>query len=750
MKKFLYIFLLVPFLAQSQNPVPYKGAGVLYFTDSTEMQQYVPLNSTGSELAILRQNSTTTNPHENRIFQYKGPTLKWVELLPGSGANGGTVFRTSNVTPTTANTFPTGVAYKKDDMILYLRNGSVGFRNSGNTAWTKTTSDNGFNVPNSLRVTVPSTPPYWTPNLNQGNRMYIPAAGDVQVAVPDSIIYQSVGEIFVFEITNTTEDTIRVNFSSIAFKNKAQGSIGEPVDSIILSPSESFLIPFEVVNLGEVIALQTLADWNRNWAYNYVNAALDTIGVDTTNIANTWFVNKNGVDATATEGNIFKQAKSPFYTAFYAGVGKSKITYRGTYQAGVMPAFSTTNYKSHGLAAKDSTVFNIDAGTFLTAATNYTNQYPIASDVGGTTFASDSARVFSLLGFPNIKLSTNSTSSPKIPIGFYNANSKVQLQLNSLENLGGGRNWGLQLGCGSVNLDINKIEVSGGISLSVYGPSSTPAVYGVARVFKANIGEAITDGRSDPYGSIRFQPPTPDTSGSYSIYVQKLWNRGAISRNGSFAIAGSMFKTSFFAKFENILSSRAGTKANGYTSGIANSNGEVVVVGEQYIRGSNMTINVGDIITPNVFWAITAADSLTLDSSTLTINITKGLFSSSAPFELTNLVLRNGSRMIINCEDCKCSGGTQSAFWVWGNYMDATSEIVIRGKYRVNGANAVLNTRNNVTLENCTFVNDGTVASIQSDAATSITVKSAYTNSTIIDSDVTETVTPVIRNSNVK
>jgi hypothetical protein len=180
-------------------------------------------------------------------------------------ANLGTsnVFRTNSVTPTLANIQPTGVTPVANNPIFLLKNGSTGYYNG--SSWVKMTSDNGFNVPYSLKETVTGGPLY-TSNLNRGNRFYVEAGADgAFFGVPDSLNQQSPGEIFVFEVYNSTgSDTINITFDEGAFRNKAERSISETMGAVPVYPGESVMIPFEVVLYGELIFLQTLADWNRS------------------------------------------------------------------------------------------------------------------------------------------------------------------------------------------------------------------------------------------------------------------------------------------------------------------------------------------------------------------------------------------------------------------------------------------------------------------------------------------------------
>lgn len=277
MKKIFYlIFFLLPFFLAAQNPVPYKGTGYIYFTDSTIMQTYVPLNATGSERAILRSNSTSANPHENREFAYEGPVLKWVEQLPGSGGtsgDGGTVFRTNSVTPTSANVFPLGVPWTTNDRLDMLRNGSFAYWSG--SAWIKNSMDNGFNVPNSLRVTATQDTTSYTPNLNKGNRFYFAIdPGVANIQTPDSLDYQGDGEIFVYQLQNVGGDTCIVVFENTTYREIPPGaSVAAALDTFILASGEQMYLNFQVTTLGEILVLQVMSSPNREWVNQEIAAA---------------------------------------------------------------------------------------------------------------------------------------------------------------------------------------------------------------------------------------------------------------------------------------------------------------------------------------------------------------------------------------------------------------------------------------------------------------------------------------------
>jgi len=274
MKKilFLLLFCITAFFSIGQTQPNY-GAGDIYFSDSVAMQAYVPSNS-GSKEAILRRSST-----ENRIFQYKGTSLKWVELIGATGAGGGTVFRTNSVTPTAANVFPLGIAWMTNDRLDMLRNGSMAYWSG--SSWIKNSMDNGFNVPNSLRVTATQDTTSYTPNLNKGNRHYFAIdPGVANIQTPDSLNYQGDGEIFVYQLQNVGGDTAIVVFENTTYREIPPGtSVAAALDTFILASGEQMYLNFQVTTLGEILVLQVMSSPNREWVAQEIAAAGDGNGI---------------------------------------------------------------------------------------------------------------------------------------------------------------------------------------------------------------------------------------------------------------------------------------------------------------------------------------------------------------------------------------------------------------------------------------------------------------------------------------
>ena len=152
----------------------------------------------------------------------------------------------------------------------------------------------------------------------------------------------------------------------------------------------------------------------------------------------------------------------------------------------------------------------------------------------------------------------------------------------------------------------------------------------------------------------------------------------------------------------------------------------------------------------NTFYATYISDFFTLNNTIFHVKIKRGDFHSSAPFIIRNLKLNNYSKFIIECEDCVC-WRAQSAFWIFDNNVDETSIIEIRGKYTCGEGAPVINTRNDIVLNNCTLivgnVNDYAVTT---DVAPKVVCKDAYTNSMQQDGNVTELVDPLFRDPEVK
>lgn len=471
---------------------------------------------------------------------------------------------------------------------------------------------------------------------------------------------------------------------------------------------------------------------------------LPSLSIDitpTTSISHNWFVNPSGTNATSVEGNIFKQALSPFYVAgTTAHAGDVINVRRGTYQAGISPAFNATNPVLHGLSKIDSLYYNFDRGALLTAATNYTQSFTIATDLdNSTSFTSSAKRILSIMGYPSIKLSSTNTSV-KAPFGFYNTASEVYLQLGKIENLGGGRNWGAQFGNRKVYADIEEIEVSGGYVIGVAGAYSASGGYprtGQNRDYDIHVKRAIAGAgnASDYFGAVRYQTDTYDSLSNIKIRVDNITLANA-TRLGFLMLQTSASKKSNFSfSFGNIVQLGSALTTNTYTAGLANSGTDITWTGAKASVDCNYSVDIENITSPRPLFASFVGDTDTLSNSTLILKIKKGTWTGGAPFVIDGMVLVNNSKFIIDCEDC-AQTGSSSMFWISNCTIDATSSMIIKGRYKTVNQPIVNVKTAGVRIENAALMS-GTAAPIASDtASTNVGIVNTVTNSTATNSNV--------------
>jgi hypothetical protein len=359
------------------------------------------------------------------------------------------------------------------------------------------------------------------------------------------------------------------------------------------------------------------------------------------------------------------------------------------------------------------------------------NQWFI-NDIGSTSpYISDSSRVFALLGYPNINFSSTS-SGEKTLINIANKNSETTLRLNKVAWTGTvGTNSLLYLGGKKIDAEILEATTNGAVICRIGVVSSIGSRNVYNRNANIRIGKSTSSGGgSSNIGAFRWQGSGVDSLSNIELSVGSV--RLTTKRHSLAYFERANFRSvvsfSFGAVSQEVASA---TKINGYTTGVVSGD---VDFNCDSVSGSFISVIIDELNSPNVCVGANAASTpaIVFDSTTVLISIKKGSFTKSSPFVIWNWTLRNGSKLIIDCEDCQCTG-TQSAFWIFGNTIDATSFIELRGRYKVNGAMPVLNTRNEVILNNATFLNDGTVAAIQSDAATNVLIKSAYTNANVAD-----------------
>lgn len=81
----------------------------------------------------------------------------------------------------------------------------------------------------------------------------------------------------------------------------------------------------------------------------------------------------------------------------------------------------------------------------------------------------------------------------------------------------------------------------------------------------------------------------------------------------------------------------------------------------------------------------------------------------------------------------------------------ATGDVQIENGYFKSPNNlALINTNTEITLFSSRLINDGTVAPIESSTAVNVNCMNVYSNSTIVDADVTEQIESIVRDANVK
>ena len=168
------------------------------------------------------------------------------------GGNGGTIFTTTSATNATIspNTTP-----KNGDVLLNLVRGSKWQRVSG--AWVRVTNDNGNEVlaANAIPVTSTGIPPVFTANCNNGNKYTLTGVGDFGLGQPLNLSSQDVGEIFCYQIYNSTEDHVLVSFDTLTFYSFRSG---KKMPQIELLQYEKKELTFKVVKFGEFVALQSM------------------------------------------------------------------------------------------------------------------------------------------------------------------------------------------------------------------------------------------------------------------------------------------------------------------------------------------------------------------------------------------------------------------------------------------------------------------------------------------------------------
>jgi hypothetical protein len=194
------------------------------------------------------------------------------------------------------------------------------------------------------------------------------------------------------------------------------------------------------------------------------------------------------------------------------------------------------------------------------------------------------------------------------------------------------------------------------------------------------------------------------------------------------------------------LSTTNNTTTNFYTA-FKNTHSAISIDGGP--TNGSFVVKANSVITPNMSGL--DATSFKLDNSNGLIQI--GQIEAGDYGIQSRVDLTNGSTLIIN-SNVKVDGDKPALSLVGS--CDATSKIIIRGRYENTGAYPAITIDDSlstyVQFENVVYINNGTVAGLQTDAACTVNIVSAATNVLIgnVDVNVTFNGGTVLRDANFK
>jgi hypothetical protein len=358
----------------------------------------------------------------------------------------------------------------------------------------------------------------------------------------------------------------------------------------------------------------------------------------------------------------------------------------------------------------------------------------------------------------------------------------------------------------SLNLDIDRVTFWGSTLFNSYCRVNT-LKFGNVLIPENGGADA---GRFDE-GVMIARGPSPDTlSGSMFIDVGLFYNERTDAEKGFLVIASKAFKApyTFDIKVDEYRSNaiRTSMRNVNYT-GTSKASFYEYDFGNGAGTADSLSINI-DInkVTGNYTYAAFAGNDLSEDVNINTAVVDESLFfgnyavSASATARLSNSKFNyeyvecdgmpvvlikamrldssyykfSGAKWNVNGDigmsisKLEIDSGSTFSIDVGElvsdnivlNFTDldiaATGKLIISGSFKTNAAATAAIQINSGTiagdiiLEDATFINDATVASIQSAVAVNIICKNVFSNSAIADGDVTELVEAVTRNANVK
>jgi len=322
-----------------------------------------------------------------------------------------------------------------------------------------------------------------------------------------------------------------------------------------------------------------------------------------------------------------------------------------------------------------------------------------------------------------------------IPITLLSTLSVLKINANNLISKGSA-SYGMATST-KAEIKLDSVYIQGGAAI-IMNNAVTPGGLTAASVVSRNIKARINTHETPlqtlfTSGAITMFPST--TRDSASLIDIEIGRMKITGRGGPVVIttpSGSE-RNRIAVKIKNLEAVGCSQPRNGYNTGISN-------IGAAQIfplnNGSHTLIEGGDWnVSTGPLFATFAGSNIVLDSAVLHYKLGKVMVDTGSFMIINRLTLRNNSHVIIECDYCETKGGAFA--WVFGNTIDATSSIEFRGTFKTRLAgSAVINTRNNITLEGV-FINDGVSAWIDSDTPTPIIMSNGVWSNSDVYTDVT-------------
>ena len=412
--------------------------------------------------------------------------------------------------------------------------------------------------------------------------------------------------------------------------------------------------------------------------------------------------------------------------------------------------------------------FLFDPGT--TFSTTGDGQYSLWTDVVSATFGTFEQRNFEVQA-PYVDFNSNNGGSIPLMIGMYHPDSSFRGKVGDLNQSGSGRSWVIQVGCDLFDLEVDDITGQNGETTCSFTNSQPTAVKDgaynrlkVNRIFASpSLGNAL--------GVLRVQmEQSVAVTNSTFIYdvgelnIEAGMDSNAIWTDKSFDGSGTQVLWRIDKIIDNGGSPVYSSDTDANIAGYSVVNTTFPTVSADYYE--NVVYDLGDVVSPkhtfNFPCFLGAGQHVYVNNTTILCKVDTAYSAEGNNFKIgasgaNDIDMTNGKILVTG----DFTADNNANVVIKDLVMDANSEIRFKdcrftcndaGSPNVSIQNITGAGADNIIFENCTFINDAASVTIESlDAgAYNVKIQNCFANSLSTDANITEQVTAIIRDTNVK